>query len=516
LSSPPLTVVTNERPSSPPPLAYWKFDDGSGNTVSDDAGDNDGALAGGMASNQWTSSSQKLGSGALRFDGADERVNLGTMDGPTSAISIISWIRPTNINSNNGEGRIISKASGSSSNQHVWMISTDENGSTIVPRVRLRTNGSTTTLLGNTDSPVTDNAWSQIVATYDGSIITLYHNGAEVGSVSASGSIQQDGSVPAVIGNQPAGDRGFIGLIDDICMYDYAISEDDVSYLYNSGSGRECGALASSDNEDTTAPILAEITPVPTPSFETSPGYVFATNEAGLASFSGSCFASIEPFEVATGEIIFGFEDLDFGIYNDCAIVVTDSAGNASQPLIISPFTILEPDTTRPTLVVSQAPGQADPTSSNVARFLVTFSEPVNLATFTIADISLSGTSGQVTVGPTLVAGSDNSQFSFSVTSMTLDDQVLATIAANRVADTSGNLNEAASPSDNSVTYECNACTIDDDDNDGIDAVQDNCPSIANPDQVDRNNNGVGDACEDDGFCIPIKTKRDSLATICL
>ncbi|NLX14652.1 MAG: hypothetical protein GXY44_13505 [Phycisphaerales bacterium] len=36
-----------------------------------------------------------------------------------------------------------------------------------------------------------------------------------------------------------------------------------------------------------------------------------------------------------------------------------------------------------------------------------------------------------------------------------------------------------------------------DQDNDGIPDAQDNCPTIANPDQADSNNNGVGDACED-------------------
>ena len=35
-----------------------------------------------------------------------------------------------------------------------------------------------------------------------------------------------------------------------------------------------------------------------------------------------------------------------------------------------------------------------------------------------------------------------------------------------------------------------------DSDNDGIPNSQDNCPYIANYDQTDSNNNGVGDACE--------------------
>lgn len=36
-----------------------------------------------------------------------------------------------------------------------------------------------------------------------------------------------------------------------------------------------------------------------------------------------------------------------------------------------------------------------------------------------------------------------------------------------------------------------------DTDLDGVDGWRDNCPSIANPDQTDDNNNGIGNACED-------------------
>ena len=42
-------------------------------------------------------------------------------------------------------------------------------------------------------------------------------------------------------------------------------------------------------------------------------------------------------------------------------------------------------------------------------------------------------------------------------------------------------------------------------DNDGVLDNNDNCPIVANSDQTDRNNNGVGDACENDcdGDSIP-------------
>jgi len=515
--STPINVTTSERPPSPPPFAHWRLDETSGSVAFDSSTrQNNGTLSSSIDTDQWDSVNNLLGDSALAFDGDTELVDLNNMDAPTSALTMVAWIRPIDIGSNRGEGRIISKASGQNANQHLWMLSTDENGSAIVPRVRLNTNGSTKTLLGRTDSVVANNVWSQLIATYDGAIIRLYHNGSEVGSTAATGLIGQGSTVPVSIGNQPDGERGFIGLMDDVCLFDYALSAQDVGFLYNSGIGRVCDTLVSGSNPDVTPPSVSEVTPVPTPSSENSPGYVFATSEAGDVTFSGSCFDSEPPFEVSAGEVIYGFSDLDYGTYSDCSIVVTDAAGNPSLPLNITPFTIVEPDTTRPSVTINQANDQADPTISNIARFVITFSEPIDAGSLDISDINLSGTSGAITQGPTIDASSDDRVFRFSVTGMTTGDTVSASIAAGQVNDVSGNSNTVSTSTDNQVSYLCDGCSIDDDDNDGIADAEDNCPFEPNSDQVDTNSNGVGDACVDDQLCFPIKTLSGAFAMICL
>ena len=120
-------------------------------------------------------------------------------------------------------------------------------------------------------------------------------------------------------------------------------------------------------------------------------------------------------------------------------------------------FTVQEPlgcdDITSPSLTLNQAVSQADPSSSDSATFKVVFDEAINIATFASGDITLSGTTGTITSGPTEVAPNNATSFEFTVTGMTDGDTVTASIAAGLVADAAGNTNNASTSSDNAITY---------------------------------------------------------------
>jgi hypothetical protein len=55
-----------------------------------------------------------------------------------------------------------------------------------------------------------------------------------------------------------------------------------------------------------------------------------------------------------------------------------------------------------------------------------------------------------------------------------------------------------------------------DDDNDGVNDNLDNCRLDENADQLDSNGNGIGDACESAETCFPIKSGGDKTALVCL
>ena len=68
---------------------------------------------------------------------------------------------------------------------------------------------------------------------YDGSLMRIYLDGAEVASVAKSGTLATDPAVPVAIGNQPpmAPSAPFDGLIDDVRIYSGFLSAADIALL---------------------------------------------------------------------------------------------------------------------------------------------------------------------------------------------------------------------------------------------------------------------------------------------
>jgi hypothetical protein len=68
-------------------------------------------------------------------------------------------------------------------------------------------------------------------------------------------------------------------------------------------------------------PTLTEVTPVTTPTFDTTPTYVFHSTEAGDITYSGGCTSSTTVAVVGNNTIT--FDSLAVGTH-DCTITVTD------------------------------------------------------------------------------------------------------------------------------------------------------------------------------------------------
>ena len=76
----------------------------------------------------------------------------------------------------------------------------------------------------------TDGTWMHIAATYDGATIRLYINGIEEGSLVASITIATN-DLPLAIGAQSDGIRFFQGALDQVRVYNRALSAEEIAGL---------------------------------------------------------------------------------------------------------------------------------------------------------------------------------------------------------------------------------------------------------------------------------------------
>ena len=95
------------------------------------------------------------------------------------------------------------------------------------------------------------------------------------------------------------------------------------------------------DGVDTaaTAPIIAEVTAVTTPTNDSTPNYTFSSTEAGTITYGGSCSSSTTI--AIAGNNTITLNTLSDGTYSDCTITVTDSEGNISRSHTINSFTVV-------------------------------------------------------------------------------------------------------------------------------------------------------------------------------
>ena len=115
-------------------------------------------------------------------------------------------------------------------------------------------------------------------------------------------------------------------------------------------SGTITGATATYPVSDTTAPTLAEVSAITSPTSDSTPSYTFSSTEAGTITYGGSCSSSTTQASIGNNTII--FSSLSDGTYSDCTIIVTDASSNASDALSVSTFIVDTsiPDTTAPSL----------------------------------------------------------------------------------------------------------------------------------------------------------------------
>ena len=227
---------------TPPPsgLVAWWPGDGNANDV---IGGYNGTLNGGVSF-----AAGEVGQ-AFALDGTTGFVQVPSSPAlmPPSAISVSAWINPTSLAPFLWGTAIASKYDSSKGGGHSWLLQVAYSG-----QIDWQVEDAQTPAYAEvgTKQSIVVGAWQHLVATFDTATqsIAVYVNGQPFDTVSyTTGTVtsMNQSTADVLIGAYDAGAAGYFfgGQIDEVQIFNRALSASEILAIYNAGTAGECKSL---------------------------------------------------------------------------------------------------------------------------------------------------------------------------------------------------------------------------------------------------------------------------------
>jgi len=224
-------ITVSEAPLCPLDMThYWKLDD-SGAPYEDSYGTNDATCT-----NCPTATSGKV-NGAQQFNGSDDEVNVNDDDtfdwGKDDSFTIEYWMKTSE--STSGNRVIVGRDPPSGSSLH-WWIGCDDNGTVRFQLTDINGNGK---YIGGTGPVLNDGNWHLIVAVRDdadgNNIIYVDANNIAEAYHDYTAGFGADGVALNIGYLNLGGHYRYAGVLDEVAIYDRALSIADIQKHYNDG-----------------------------------------------------------------------------------------------------------------------------------------------------------------------------------------------------------------------------------------------------------------------------------------
>lgn len=203
-------------------LGHWMFDDSQGSVARDASGNhNHGTISG---SAKWVEG--KIG-GALEFDGTDDYVKIANESNfdIAGSVTVVAWIKVASFTKN--WQAIVTKG------DRAWRLHRASSRNSVGFACSDLSRNEVGDLLGNKD--VADGEWHHVAGVLDGGTISIYVDGALDASAQSSPNISANDYAVLIGANAQVDGRRFRGLIDDVRIYDRALSVEELHALVEAG-----------------------------------------------------------------------------------------------------------------------------------------------------------------------------------------------------------------------------------------------------------------------------------------
>jgi hypothetical protein len=245
--------------STPGLVAAYGFDEVSGSSVGDASMfANNGTFGTGV----WRTTG-RFG-GALFFNGSG-RVTIPSTESLslTNAMTLEAWVNPSVVDASWRD--VVYKG-----NDNYYLMATSSQGG--VPAGGASFGNISATTEAYAPSALATNTWTHLAVTYDGSIIRLYVNGAQVATRSKTGMYTTSNN-PLQIGGNTFYWQYFRGKIDEVRVYNRALGAAQIQRDMNT-------AVTAVPPADTAAPVVSIVTPTSDSVFNTTADAVAVSGTA--------------------------------------------------------------------------------------------------------------------------------------------------------------------------------------------------------------------------------------------
>ncbi|HUU19537.1 MAG TPA: MBL fold metallo-hydrolase [Sedimentisphaerales bacterium] len=217
------TISSDNWPKYSPLIAHWKLDETEGSVAYDSAGDNDGSCHGEPF---WQPAGGKV-DGALEFDGINDYISADFVLNPAEgAFSVFAWIK------GGAAGQVIISQTDGTGTGEAWIGAETSDGKLMTGLTPPPAGRSAPQPLVS-ESVIIDGQWHHIGLVWNRSYRYLYVDGIEAaGDTTALAPLKaSDGGLYIGAGKTLEAGSFFPGLIDDVRIYNRALSTEDIEEL---------------------------------------------------------------------------------------------------------------------------------------------------------------------------------------------------------------------------------------------------------------------------------------------